>query len=90
LKLSSGRYDRDRRRSLDCGSYKIKWHRENKMHEAKQAEIRRKLISKPRSWRPNVREHGKRRPKARELGQGRLRRRRLRAEREHQDGSRCQ
>jgi hypothetical protein len=58
-------------------------------HEAKQVEIRRKLISKLRSWRPNVRKH-RERLKARELGQGRLRRRRLRAEREHQDGSRCQ
>jgi hypothetical protein len=49
-----------------------------KTHEAKQIESRRKLISNPRSWQPNVREHGKR-PKARELGQERLRRRRLRA-----------
>jgi hypothetical protein len=65
------------------------------MHDVKKVEIGKKLISKPRSWRPNVKEHDKR-PNARELRQGRLRRRRRsrslnkdqRAE--HQDGSRCQ
>jgi hypothetical protein len=50
------------------------------MREAKKVGIRRKLISKPRSWRPNVKEHD-RRPNARELTPGRPRRRRRRAER---------
>jgi hypothetical protein len=66
------------------------------MYDVKQVEIRKKLISKPRSWRLKVKEHDKR-PNARGLRRGRLRRRRRkrslskdrRTEGEHQDGSRC-
>jgi hypothetical protein len=67
------------------------------MYDIKQVEIGKKLISKPRSWRPKVKEHDKR-PNARGLRRGRLRRRRQRrslskdqrTEGKHQDWSRCQ
>jgi hypothetical protein len=66
-------------------------------YDIKQVEIGKKLISKPRSWQAKVKEHDKR-PNARELRRGRLRRKRQRrplnkdrrTEGEHQDGSRCQ
>jgi hypothetical protein len=65
------------------------------MYDIEQIEIGKKLISKPRSWRPKMKEHDKR-PKARGLRRGRLRRRRRirslskdqRKEGKHQDGSR--
>jgi hypothetical protein len=51
---------------FDYGFYVIKKNKENWKYDTKQVEIGKKLISKPRSWRPKTKERDKR-PKARGL-----------------------